>query len=315
MAELGGGAYYQVADPASLPRIFISDIKVSTGERSMKEAEEFLVRAAPGLTSTAITSYPPLRGYVETKPREKASLELVTMIDDKAEPLLASWRVGAGRVTAYTSDVSGRWSNYWVGWNKFQSFWSDVLRTIRPANEKSEDIDFDLRTFYEHGLLNIDLSIFNENVGGAVVATLALPDGSSRDIDLTALSRGRFKGQLGSALPGRYELRARIGDRMLSPVAFYLSGELFGERKGQGFNTPLLATLASGTGGRINPKPEDLGGQRYTHIKRIEVGSISLLLAALLLAGAIVWREVFERSRVTPLAALRARRSRARKAA
>lgn len=315
MAELGGGAYYQVADPASLPRIFISDIKVSTGERSLKEAEEYLVRAAPGLSSTAITSYPPLRGYVETKPREKANLELVTMVDDKAQPLLASWRVGAGRVTAFTSDVSGRWSNYWIRWSKFQSFWSDVLRTIRPANDKAEDIEFDLRTFYAHGLLNIDLSIFNENVGGAVVAALTLPDGANREIDLAALSRGRFKGQLGGALPGRYELRARIGERRLSPVAFYLSGELFGERKGRGFNMPLLTTLASGTGGAINPRPEDLKGQLYPHTERAELGSLCLLLAALLLTGAIVWREVFERSRRNPLSAAKNRRARAQKAA
>lgn len=315
MAELGGGAFYQVADPASLPRIFISDIKVSTGERSLKEAEEFLVRAAPGLTSTAITSFPPLRGYVETKPREKASLELVTMVDDKAEPLLASWRVGAGRAAAFTSDVSGRWSNYWIGWSKFQAFWSDVLRAIRPANDKAEDIDFDLRTFYEHGLLKLDLSIFNESIGGAVVATLTLPDGTSRDIDLSAASRGRFKGQLGGVLPGRYELRGRIGERRLSPVAFYLSGELFGERKGQGFNVPLLATLASGTGGAINPRPEDLKGQLYTQTERAQLGTLCLLLTALLFAASIVWREVYERSRNLPLAALRLRRSRSRKAA
>ncbi|MFM1849111.1 MAG: hypothetical protein RL417_2585 [Pseudomonadota bacterium] len=296
MAQLGGGAYYQVADPSSLPRIFISDIKVSTGERSLKESEEFLVRAAPGLTSTSLTSFPPLRGYVQTKPRERADLELVTMIDDKAEPLLASWAVGSGKAAAFTSDVSGRWSNYWVGWSKFQTFWSDVLRAVRPANDKSEDIDFDLRTFYAHGFLNIDLSIFNEGVTGAANAVLTLPDGGTRDVELSPTSRGRFKGQLGGVIPGKYELRARVGERRLNPVAFYLSGELFGERKGQGFNMPLLAALASATGGEINPAPTAVTAQVYTQKKKRELGPLGLLLAAMLLLSAILWREVFERS-------------------
>jgi hypothetical protein len=218
------------------------------------------------------------------------------MIDDKAEPLLASWAVGSGKAAAFTSDVSGRWSNYWVGWSKFQTFWSDVLRAVRPANDKSEDIDFDLRTFYAHGFLNLDLSIFNEGVTGAVNAVLTLPDGGTRDVELSPTSRGRFKGQLGGVIPGKYELRARVGERRLNPVAFYLSGELFGERKGRGFNVPLLAALASATGGEINPAPTAVTAQVYTQKKKRELGPLGLLLAAILLLSAIVWREVFERS-------------------
>lgn len=297
MAELGGGAYYQVADPRSLPRIFISDIKVSTGERSLKEAEEFLVRATSGLTSTALSSFPPLRGYVQTKPRERAALELVTMVDDKAEPLLASWKVGNGKVAAFTSDVSGRWSNYWVAWSKFQSFWSDVLRSIRPLNDATEDVRFDLRTFYAHGFLHLDLSVFNENTSGAATATLTLPDGGRRDVELSPESRGRFKGQIGDVLPGKYEFHARIGERRLSPVGFYLSGELFGEQKGRGFNIPLLATLASATGGEINPDPAALRNQTYTQTRKRELGTFGLLLAAVLLGATIIWREVLVHSR------------------
>ena len=62
--------------------------------------------------STDIDAFPPLRGYVETKPRERANLELVVMTEGKAHPLLASWHYGKGRSLAFTSDANGRWSSY-----------------------------------------------------------------------------------------------------------------------------------------------------------------------------------------------------------
>ena len=32
------------------------------------------------------------------------------------DPLLVSWRYGLGKVTAFTSDLSGRWGKEWVTW-------------------------------------------------------------------------------------------------------------------------------------------------------------------------------------------------------
>lgn len=292
MAELGGGGYYQAADPRSLPRIFLSDIKVSTGERSLKEATEFAVRSAPGRKSTPITAFPPIRGYVETRPKEGAALELVAFTDEKAEPLLATGRHGQGRTAAFTSDVSGRWSNYWLEWGKFRAFWSDVLAAVRPSGGATDDVVFDLRHFYEHGLLQLDLSIFDESATGGLSAVIALPDGTNRSIEFSSPSRGRFMSQIGNVTAGKYEVRAKLGDRALTPVAFYLSGELFGEQKGRGFNTPLLSALASGTGGTLNPRAVDIAAQTYRQTERYQLGTACLFLAALLLTLAILWREV-----------------------
>lgn len=295
MAELGGGAYYQVADPRSLPRIFLSDIKVSTGERSLKEATEFTVRSAPTKQSTRLTAFPPIRGYVETRPKTGATLELVALSEEKAEPLFATGRFGRGKTAAFTSDMSGRWSNYWLEWGKIRAFWGDVLESIRPGSGQGADIPFDLRHYYEHGLLHLDLSVFSEEASRGARASVILPDGTSRAVEFSSPSRGRFTATLGDVTAGRYELQARVGDRPLTPVAFYLSGELFGEKKGRGFNVPLLGALAAGTGGTLNPDPANIAEQTYEHLERQELGPLCLLLAALLLTAAILWREVIDR--------------------
>jgi len=293
MANLGGGSFYQAADARALPRIFISDLKVSTGERSLKENEEYLVRAGPELESTKLTSYPPLRGYVQTKSRERASTELFAASEGKVEPLLASWSYGKGRSTAFTSDVSGRWSNYWVGWARFQTFWSDIIESLRPDGSGEETINFDLRYNYEGGALTFDLSIFSEKAAGAVSGEVVLPDGSTRTVSFAATSRGRYGASVADVIPGRYEVRLRAGARPLTPVAFYLSGELFGEQPGRGFNRPRLSELATITGGALNPGAEEVAGQVYTATERIYLGHWFLLVAAILLCLDILRREVW----------------------
>ena len=72
MAERGGGAFYQTDDPSSLPKIFMQDVQVRSGEKSMKEESEFPVSVGPaGVRSSKIESYPDLLGFVETQRKAK----------------------------------------------------------------------------------------------------------------------------------------------------------------------------------------------------------------------------------------------------
>jgi hypothetical protein len=64
-----------------------------------------------------------------------------------------------------------------------------------------------------------------------------------------------------------------------TPVAFDVSGELFGERKGLGFNTSLLERLARETGGKVNPSYETLSQLKRTTVTRVELGAYFLLAA------------------------------------
>lgn len=295
MAELGGGTYYETSDVRALPRLFISDVKVSTGERTLKEQDRYDVRAGPdGLKSTELISFPDLRGYVQTKRRVGATLELVTMAQEKAEPLLASWRYGKGQSIAFTSDANGRWSSNWVGWPRFQEFWSDLVESAQSSQTAGagKNIQFDLRSYYERGTLNLDLFIFDRDAAGAVSAELVMPDQSLKHVDLQRIAPGRYRAELRDQIrAGRYEFRGKVGTANLTAVAFNLAGELFGERTGEGFNLSVLQGLADASGGKINPIAADLRDSGFIEKIRHDLSWLTLLIALSALLLEILRRE------------------------
>lgn len=295
MAELGGGGFYQTVDPRALPKIFLSDLKVSTGERTMKEDEEFIVRPAQGGTvSTEIKSFPPVRGYVQTKAKSEADLELIAYGNERAEPLLASWQYKKGRAVAFTSDASGRWTQYWVSWPKLHEFWGDIIDAARSSDSTmQEHIKFDLRFVVERGSLVMDLTLYNEDAARSLSAAVTLPDGTTREVDFKSVSRGRYMAAIDKAIAGKYEIRALAGERKLTPVAFNISGELFGEQKGKGFNVPFLSALASSTGGAMNPTKEQLSASAVRKVERKELTWLFILAALALLLLETMRREVW----------------------
>ena len=294
MGDAGGGSFYQTDDPRSIPRIFMSDIKVTTGERSLKEESEYVVRNGPaGIKSTSVQGYPPLRGYVQTAPKKDANLELVVLADERAEPLLASWNYKEGRAIAYTSDASGRWSSYWAPWPRFQTFWGDIVSAARSDAAKDEgSIEFDLRYSLEYGALALDLSLFDERASSSLESTLLRPDKSSEKLSFQRLSRGHFRALVTKPTAGKYEFKGKAGGQKLGPVAFNLPDTEFGERKGQGFNLSVLERLANASGGKINPALEDLKAGGSLRLEKRDLSYFFYLAALLLICLEIVWREL-----------------------
>src|SRR5690606_23981521 len=128
----------------------------------------------PGpLRATTLRQFPALRGYVQTRAKSAAALELVVLAENRAEPLLASWRYGKGKSVAFTSDANGRWSNLWAAWPRFAMFWTELIEALRPeGGEDGEAIPFTLRYAVERGELVLDLAVFSEVVKGLAAGVL-----------------------------------------------------------------------------------------------------------------------------------------------
>jgi Ca-activated chloride channel family protein len=294
MAQLGGGAFHQTTNATSLAKIFIDDIRVSTGERTLKESAQFNVRRGPSeIKTTEISAFPPIRGYVQTRPKSKAEIELVVFQADKADPLLASWKYGQGKSVAFTSDANGRWSSFWATWERFYNFWSDVVESLRPSRgANAENVKFDLRYKVEKGILKLDLSIFSPDAVGALVATLKQPNGELLDVLFTQDSPGHYLADVRDVTAGNYEFKAAIGKRSLTPISFGLSGDLFGEKQGLGSNVSLLENLALRTGGIVNPTKEEILASAEVKKTRYPLSHTLIALGALLLLAEIILREV-----------------------
>ncbi|NMC63525.1 MAG: VWA domain-containing protein [SAR324 cluster bacterium] len=300
MADVGGGAFYNTRDPQALPKIFLRDIKVRSGEETMKEQQEFEVRKGPGsLESTSLRSFPSLYGFVQTQIKENANLELVirSSTDSQTYPLLSSWNVDKGKVIAFTSDANGRWSREWIGWPNFRKFWDDLLSSARPSlKEHTESIKFDLRYYLEGASLVLDLTFISPMQGKKLNSELILPDTSKRNLEFQNIAKNRFRSELRDPLPGKYEFTGNIGDKKLTPIAFNLSGELFGEKKERRFNIPLLEELASINGAKTNPEYSEILAKQSEKIEKLDLSTHLILLAFLLLMLEIASRELLQKT-------------------
>jgi hypothetical protein len=241
MAQAGGGAFYQTNDPSNLPKVFLSDVKVASGERTLKEDLEIAVRPGPDpIVSTGIDSYPSLRGFVQTAEREEAQTELLARDAEGTHPLLASWNYGSGRVIAFTSDANGRWSANWMRWERIHEFWSDIVAAARgrDVERAPSRIDFDLRTWVEGSDLVIDLALFAEIGRRTIEGVVQKPDGTKATVEFLADKPGHFRGRLAQPTAGTYKAEIRLGASVsgdtqvaeLPEVAWELDGGDFGER-------------------------------------------------------------------------------------
>lgn len=298
LAEAGGGGFYQVRDPREIPRIFLQDVKIKSGEMTLQERQDYPVRPGPGeLVSTTLRAFPPLLGFVDTRSKRAAILELVLNAGIDTKPLLASWEYHTGKVIAFTSDANGRWSRQWLGWPRFRQFWTELVDAVRNRNTSSqEQIQFDLRHSVDSNKLRLDLSIYNNLSGDTVAAEVLTPNGKSIQVPFVPVVRGRYEATVSDPTAGRYEIRPRhagghaTGE--FTPVAINLSGELFGERRNEGVNIDLLASLAKMTGGKVNPSAQELSAAATPIVVKTPLRAWFLLLAVLFVVLEIIAREI-----------------------
>ncbi|HQH27849.1 MAG TPA: VWA domain-containing protein, partial [Oligoflexia bacterium] len=296
LSQHGRGAFYHTLDPSQLPQVFVQDIKVATGEKTMKEAQEYPVGIGPGgMVSASPAQFPALRGFVETLPKKGSTLELITRSEGQVFPVLASWIYGKGKVIAFTSDANGRWSLPWLRWPGFFGFWSDIVEKIKDrSGRKGGEIDFDLRYSINRKSLLLDLSIFDEHLqtGAAprISGELLAPGGEKKEVIFQQARKGRFEGVLADAEPGDYKIDLTYGSLKLPPLAISIGGEAFGEIPGRGIQVQNLAQAAYLTGGIVNP----LSAQVYAN-KRISETARPLYAPLVLLAFALILAEAFVR--------------------
>jgi len=224
IAAAGGGQSYVTMDPNSIVRIFTQDTLTHTGRMIREEAfEPKLVEAHPMLRDWQEGEAPPLLGYVKTNRKATAQPPLVT---DTGDPLLAHWRFGLGKVTAFTSDCKSRWGGLWVeGWDGYSRIWSQILREtarapqglnmdLRLEEEGSEvniavDLAEDAATRREGARVEADIFYVPTNALGSGMKTLAT-------LPLAQEGPGWYESRFRPADSGVYLVRARFGSQMVS---------------------------------------------------------------------------------------------------
>ena len=227
MADVGGGRFYPGTDLASVPEIFV---------------EETLTVARNLLTST-----PPLFGYVLTKAKATASVHLEI---GQADPLLAGWQRGLGRVTAWTSDATSRWSTGWLDWNGYVDFWGTIVREVLPAGRERPP-----EVYVEDGNVRVVAAASGVGDAATAIARVRLPDGELRAVPMVRTSAAEFTAETRAPIPGAYWAAVTIEDGSGGSITSG-SGAVSSYEEEFAFREPdptLGNDLAGITGGRLEP--------------------------------------------------------------
>ncbi|MFV1994016.1 MAG: VWA domain-containing protein [Verrucomicrobiales bacterium] len=288
IAAAGGGQAYVTMDPSAITRIFTQDTMVHTGRMIREEAfTPQLVENSPMLPGWVDGEAPPLLGYVKTIARATAQVPLVS---DVGDPLLAHWRYGLGKVTAFTSDCKSRWAALWISqWEGYSSLWAQILRETARAPQGQ---NMDLRISERGGQVECVVDLLEDagtrrNDARVEVDVYFVPAnalGSRMRLQSTrALNEegpGMYRGVFQPQMPGVYLVRARAGARMIS--AGYVHNPSAETATGR-VDAALLALASELTGGGFlegDARDLQLGGREVA--RYVELWPALLLVFLLL---------------------------------
>lgn len=213
LANLGGGRLHFTRDFRALPGIMAQE----TTAAAVDAVEDRTVspdwtQPRPGFAASLPAHLPPLGGYVRTTLKPGANLHLSDVALDA--PLMASWRYGAGRVAAFTSDPVGEWGIAWLEDESLQALWAQLVRWAASGVVRS---GASLRTWSDTSVLHVLADILDEEgrpVTGLRPTLRIVDDGDTRP-PLAAASEVR---------PGVYHTVIEIEPDLVGQLLEFVGG-------------------------------------------------------------------------------------------
>ncbi len=204
LAKKCNGRYYYTDINSDIPRIFAQEVFLS--------ANSYLVDGVftPIITSddkvikeVADNGLPALLGYVATTRKARATQLLES---SEGDPLLCMWQYGLGKTVAWMSDVDGRWSKNWSGWENNALLWHNMIQYI------TEDMSMDgAYAEIEQNGSNATIRYVTENYDSAssVKARIYDDNGNSQLITLDPVSPGVYTSDFVMSDTGVYSISIR----------------------------------------------------------------------------------------------------------
>ena len=294
LARVGEGRFFLTRSAQEIADILTGEARILL-QPYLVEGQFTPLRGLGHPLLRGIEGMPPLAGYVASTPKASAQVLLSTPRND---PLLAVWQYGLGRSAAWTSDFSGRWASDWLSWREFRRAVSQLAAWLLPASP-SQDLSLEARS--ESGQLV--LAARAETPEGAPLAGLRVSgqliaaDGATSEVILREVAAGEYRAALVDQLPGAYLAQLVASDGQGQPLANLTAGvvvPIAGEYRADRANPGLLASLATASGGRVDPAPEQLFDPLLARRANVqEIGLPLLGLALLLLPLDIAIRRLF----------------------
>ena len=247
IAEAGHGRFYPGRDLQEIPQLMMEEAVLAS--RDFINEGTFLPEITSGAdVVSGLTESPPLLGYVATTSKPQASTLL--RIGPDRDPLLATWQLGLGRATSWTSDAAARWSQQWASWDGYIGFWSDVVRDTFASAAG----DTGVRARVSDGVLRVTVEREGAYADGAsATARVTGPDLQPIEVPLERSGPGEFTGEVPVAAAGTYAVGASVtsSDGTTAASGSTLATLSYPPEFEPGEpDEAALASLAAATGGR-----------------------------------------------------------------
>jgi Mg-chelatase subunit ChlD len=246
ISDVGGGRFYKVADPQSLPRIFTRETEMVSRSAAVEEYfQPRIVSPADFLRGVDVTSAPFLHGYVATKMKAPPAQEILE--SELGEPILARWHVGLGWTMAWTSDVKNLWAVEWLRWPQWGQFWGQIVREhMRQKKRQVFDMRAETDAATGHVRAVLDAIGVDDRFQNALEASLTIagpqPGGPVRKVPMPQTAPGRYEADFPLDRYGSFLLHAALESRI---------------DDGHGGAKATYATVAESFGHVTNPYPRE----------------------------------------------------------
>lgn len=250
LSKIGGGRFYLIDDATKLPAVFTQET-ILASKGAIKEEPFKAARGSPMPATTGIDigQSPSLGGYVVTVPKNRATIGLLAQ---EGDPLMATWAVGIGHASAFTSDFKDRWGKNWLGWPDAVKMFGQLAR---DTSRKEDDPRVRLESDATGGTMHVRADVVGDDGRAQTFRRLSVhvagPDGFLRDISLEAVGAGRYAADVPLSRPGTYVATAKddvSGDAIATSGAVLTAGE---ELRPTGSDRALLTRIATMTGGKV----------------------------------------------------------------
>jgi Mg-chelatase subunit ChlD len=280
IAEAGGGRFYPGRDLQQIPRIMQEEAVLAS--RSFITEGKFVPTVTGGSDATdGLDAAPPLFGYVATS--DKGPARTLLRVGPDQDPLLATWQVGLGTATSWTSDASARWSQAWATWDGYVDFWTAVVRGSFPQGGSGGVL-----ARIVDGVLEVEVESSDAFPDGSEASVRVTgPSLEGRDVRLERVAPDRFAGRLPIEGSGSFA----VGAVVTAPDGVVVQGtavasQSFSEEYEPGdADGSLLQSVSDATGGRGAIRPAQAFDSSDLRAGR----SRTPLLGWLLLAAALLW--------------------------
>ena len=249
IANWGQGRFYSVGDQFSLVELILKQPSTRKPPRYKRGTFEVTALGGLGWWGGAEPHTPALKGYAEVESRDGAE----TLLTESAsqDPILASWRYGLGRVTAFMTEPVGEGTAPWRDWPDYGSFLGRLLARTAADNPR-----FRLSLVRRHQSLTLTAQRTTRDSALVPRAELVNEEGvplTSFPITLMENAPGLFEATASfpAEAPARISVTADTpeGNGRIQRIALPASSDVANETQVDPANALDLTRLAERTGG------------------------------------------------------------------